>query len=179
MNSSFLLLKNLPTWRLVLELKLIFSSIFLTSLLSIFQASSADLKADIQDLYITGAKEIELDGGRKAIIISVPFRQLKDFHKVQPRLVRELEKKFRFDLSFCFLLVCYRLNPLFFCSGRHVVLVAQRTILPKSINRTGSQTGPRARSRTLTAVHEAMLDVSFSLLAYFLGSLFDFIEFYC
>lgn len=58
--------------------------------------SASELKADLHDLYISAAKELELDGGRKAIIIFVPFRQLKDFHKIQSRLVRELEKKFRF-----------------------------------------------------------------------------------
>ena len=59
------------------------------------ESSANEIKADLHDLFITGAKEIELDGGRKAIIITVPFRQLKDFHKIQPRLIRELEKKFR------------------------------------------------------------------------------------
>lgn len=48
-------------------------------------------------------------------------------------------------------------------SGRHVVIVAQRTILPKSVNRSAAQKAPRSRSRTLTAVHEAVLDVSSSL----------------
>ena len=62
---------------------------------------------------------------------------LKDFHKVQTRLVRELEKKF---------------------SGRHVVIVAQRTILSKSVNRSTSSKGPRPRSRTLTAVQDAILE---------------------
>lgn len=47
-------------------------------------------------------------------------------------------------------------------SGRHVVIVAQRTILPKSINRSSAQKAPRSRTRTLTAVHEAVLDVSCS-----------------
>ena len=101
------------------------------------EASANELKADLHDLHISAAKELEIDGGRKAIIIFVPFRQLRDFHKVQARLIRELEKKF---------------------SGRHVVIVAQRTILPKSINRTSAQKGPRSRSRTLTAVHEAVLE---------------------
>lgn len=59
------------------------------------KVSASELKADLHDLYISAAKELELDGGRKAIIIFVPFRQLKDFHKIQSRLVRELEKKFR------------------------------------------------------------------------------------
>ena len=57
--------------------------------------SANELKADLRDLYISAAKELEIDGGRKAIVIFVPFRQLKDFHRIQPRLVRELEKKFR------------------------------------------------------------------------------------
>ncbi len=60
------------------------------------QTSAPELKADLHSSYISAAKELDLDGGRKAIIIFVPFRQLKDFHKVQNRIVRELEKKFRF-----------------------------------------------------------------------------------
>lgn len=60
------------------------------------ESSASELKADLHNLHITGAKEIELDGGRRAIIIHIPFRQLKDFHRIQPRLIRELEKKFRF-----------------------------------------------------------------------------------
>ena len=101
------------------------------------EANSADLKAELASLHISAAKELELDGGRKAVIIFVPFRQLKDFHKIQVRLVRELEKKF---------------------SGRHVVVVAQRTILPKSIARSSKQKGPRPVSRTLTRVQESILD---------------------
>ena len=61
----------------------------------LLKVSASELKADLHDLYISAAKELDLDGGRKAIIIFVPFRQLKDFHKIQSRLVRELEKKFR------------------------------------------------------------------------------------
>ena len=101
------------------------------------EMSANELKADLRDLYISAAKELEIGGGRKAIVIFVPFRLLKDFHKIQPRLVRELEKKF---------------------SGRHVVIVAQRTILPKSFNRKAVQKGPRPRSRTLTHVHEEILE---------------------
>jgi len=58
--------------------------------------SATELKSDLHDLYIVAAKEIEVEAGRKAVVIFVPFRQLKDFHKIQTRLVRELEKKFRF-----------------------------------------------------------------------------------
>jgi small subunit ribosomal protein S7e len=62
---------------------------------------------------------------------------IKESHKVHTRLVRELEKKF---------------------SGKHVVFVAQRTILPKTFNRGKVNAGPRPRSRTLTAVHDAILE---------------------
>jgi small subunit ribosomal protein S7e len=60
------------------------------------EASTSDLKAEVVGLSITAAKEVELDGGRKAIVIFVPFRQLRDYHRIQSRLVRELEKKFRY-----------------------------------------------------------------------------------
>mgnify|MGYP003574084245 FL=1 len=101
------------------------------------EMTSKELKADLQDLHIAAAKELDVGGGRKAIIIFVPFRQLKDFHKIQARLVRELEKKF---------------------SGRHVVIVGQRTILPVNFNRMAKTEGPRPRSRTLTHVHEQILE---------------------
>jgi small subunit ribosomal protein S7e len=98
------------------------------------EATNSELKADLRDLYITGAKEVDVQGGsRKAIIVQVPYRLLKAFHKVQQRLVRELEKKF---------------------SGRDVVVVANRRILPP-VARGPSNLRPR--SRTLTAVHEAIL----------------------
>jgi small subunit ribosomal protein S7e len=60
----------------------------------------------------------------------VPFRLLKAFHKIQQRLVRELEKKF---------------------SGRDVVIVANRRIMPPPRN---GQSAARPRSRTLTAVRQ-------------------------
>lgn len=55
----------------------------------------------------------------------------------QPRLVRELEKKF---------------------SGKHVVLIAQRRILPKPTRKGNKQKQKRPISRTLVSVHNAILD---------------------
>uniref|UniRef100_G1Q143 40S ribosomal protein S7 n=1 Tax=Myotis lucifugus TaxID=59463 RepID=G1Q143_MYOLU len=99
---------------------------------------NSDLKAQLQELNITTAKEIEVDGGRKAIIIFVPVPQLKSFQKIQVRLVRKLEKKF---------------------SGKHVVLIAQRRILPKPTRKSRTKNEPkRPRSSTLTAVHDAILE---------------------
>ena len=99
--------------------------------------TSPDLKASLRDLYITAAKEVDCGYGKKAIILYVPFKLRKSFNKVHPRLVRELEKKF---------------------SGRHVIIIAQRTILGKSYARDAKTNGPRPRSRTLTSVHSAILD---------------------
>ena len=56
---------------------------------------SSDMKVDLHGLWISAAKEVELAGGRKAIIIFVPFKQLSAYHKLQTKLIRELEKKFR------------------------------------------------------------------------------------
>lgn len=46
------------------------------------------------------------------------------------------------------------------CSGRHVVIIATRTILGKSYARSTKTQGIRPRSRTLTAVQDAMLEVT-------------------
>ncbi|XP_037584579.1 40S ribosomal protein S7-like [Cebus imitator] len=100
---------------------------------------NSDLKAQLKELNITAAKEIEVGGGQKAIIIIfVPVPQLKSFQKIQVRLVRELEKKF---------------------SGKHVVFIAQRRILPKPTQKSRTKNKQKhPRSCTLTAVHDAILE---------------------
>ena len=74
-----------------------------------------------------------MSSNRRAIVIKVPFRLLKQFNRVQQRLVRELEKKF---------------------SGKDVVIVGNRRIMRP----TKSLKDQRPRSRTLTAVHDALLE---------------------
>merc|ERR1712061_221997 len=98
---------------------------------------NSDLKASLRELHITAAKEVDCSGGKKAVVIFVPVPQLKAFQKIQTRLVRELEKKF---------------------SGKHVVSIAQRRILPKPTRKVNKQKQKRPRSRTLVAVHSAILD---------------------
>ncbi|KAI5804541.1 ribosomal protein S7e [Geopyxis carbonaria] len=99
------------------------------------ESQVADLKAALRPLQFSSAKEFEVGHGKKAIVIFVPVPLLAGFHKVQQRLTRELEKKF---------------------SDRHVVFMAQRRILPLPGRRSRVQQ-KRPRSRTLTAVHEAIL----------------------
>ncbi|KAM9180582.1 small ribosomal subunit protein eS7-like [Dugong dugon] len=99
---------------------------------------NSDLKAQLRELNITAAKEIEVGGRWKAIIIFVPVPQLKFSQKIQVGLVHELEKKF---------------------SGKHVVFIAQRRILPKPTQKSHTKNKQKCpRSRTLTAVHNAILE---------------------
>ncbi|KAI9293030.1 30S ribosomal protein S7e [Neoconidiobolus thromboides FSU 785] len=100
------------------------------------EKNNPELKKDLRPLQINTAKEIEIGAGRFAIVIFFPIPLKKQFNKVQVRLTRELEKKF---------------------SDRHVLFVAQRRILPKPSRKTSTKQ-PRPRSRTLTAVHDAILE---------------------
>eukprot|EP01113_Clastostelium_recurvatum_P030691 TRINITY_DN3751_c0_g1_i1.p1 TRINITY_DN3751_c0_g1~~TRINITY_DN3751_c0_g1_i1.p1 ORF type:complete len:197 (-),score=70.54 TRINITY_DN3751_c0_g1_i1:53-643(-) len=101
------------------------------------EANSSELKTELRELHILAAKEVTTADGAKSIVIFVPFTLLKSFHRIQTRLVRELEKKF---------------------SGRHVVIVAQRRILRKPGKNNRKSLQKRPRSRTLTAVHDAVLE---------------------
>lgn len=44
-----------------------------------------ELKSELQSLQISAAKEVDVKGGKKAIVVFVPVPQLKAFHKVQQR----------------------------------------------------------------------------------------------
>jgi small subunit ribosomal protein S7e len=47
--------------------------------------SVPDLKAELRPLQISAAREVDVRGGKKAIVVFVPVPQLKAFHKVQAR----------------------------------------------------------------------------------------------
>merc|ERR1719154_648358 len=97
---------------------------------------NSDLK-DLRGLSIVAANEVDV-GDKKCIVLIVAVPMLNAFKKFQQKLVRELEKKL---------------------AGKHVVLIAQRRILPKEKKgqkRILSQKRPK--SRTLTSVHTCILD---------------------
>merc|ERR1711988_1784254 len=100
------------------------------------QMSLNEIRDDLAPLTIMSAREIDVTTNKKAIII-MPFIQLAQFRKIQPKLVRELEKKF---------------------SGRHVVFVANRRILKKPAKNNQVKRQKRPFSRTVTAVHTAILE---------------------
>jgi small subunit ribosomal protein S7e len=105
------------------------------ALFDIEVSPSSEIKGDVRDIYINSAKEVEVKANKKAIIVSVPFRVWKTVQKIQGRLIREMEKKF---------------------NKRHVMFVATRTILDTNFRRKGLKVRPR--TRTLTSVHESMME---------------------
>ncbi|KAG5618946.1 hypothetical protein H5410_018770, partial [Solanum commersonii] len=96
--------------------------------------TNQELKSELKDLYINSAVQIDVSGNRKAVVIHVPYRLRKAFRKVHVRLVRELEKKF---------------------SGKDVIFIATRRIVRPPKRGSAAQ---RPRTRTLTSVHDAMLE---------------------
>lgn len=46
-----------------------------------------ELKAELRPLQISAAREVDVKGGKKAIVVFVPVPQLKAFRKVQQRCV--------------------------------------------------------------------------------------------
>lgn len=96
-----------------------------------------DIRADLSALTILSAREVDISSTKKAIIITVPFVQHQQFRKIQSKLIRELEKKF---------------------SGRHVVFIANRRILKKPGKKNTVKRQKRPFSRTVTAVHTAILE---------------------
>ncbi|KAJ4975022.1 hypothetical protein NE237_008196 [Protea cynaroides] len=98
------------------------------------ETGNQELKSDLKDLYINSAVQLDVSGNRKAVVVHVPYRLRKAFRKIHVRLVRELEKKF---------------------SGKEVIFIATRRILRPPKKGSAVQ---RPRSRTLTAVHDAMLE---------------------
>ncbi|CAK0867490.1 unnamed protein product [Prorocentrum cordatum] len=105
------------------------------AILDIEVSPSSDIKADLRDVVISAAKEVEVKNGRRAVIVYFPYRVWQSVRKIQGRLIRELEKKFQ---------------------KKQVVFVANRTILDLNFRRRGLKVRPR--SRTLTAVHDSILE---------------------
>mmetsp|Transcript_35792 Transcript_35792/g.41752 ORF Transcript_35792/g.41752 Transcript_35792/m.41752 type:complete len:202 (+) Transcript_35792:78-683(+) len=102
------------------------------------ESSSSEWKNDLKDVYITNVKEIDFTSkGKKSkpvYLVYVPFPCLKVIQKLHKRLVPELESRLK----------------------AQVLVVAKRTIQSKWQKTHKSQKRPY--SRTLTAVHDAVLE---------------------
>jgi len=98
------------------------------------EASSKDLKPHLRDLGIVSARQVQISPTKHAIIIFIPYVQHEKWHKIQDKLVHELEKKF---------------------SGQHVLFLTQRKVM--KLNEIKNNY-PRPRNQTITAVHESILE---------------------
>jgi len=100
--------------------------------------SSSEWKNDLKDFYIQGAKEVDFTPkgkkGRNVYLIYIPYPCLRLSQKIHKRFVPELESRLK---AYC-------------------MFVAKRTIQSKWKKTHKSQTRPN--SRTLTAVHDAVLE---------------------
>lgn len=100
--------------------------------------SSTELKNELKDFYLVSVKEFEVTRGtrkaKNALFIQVPFGCLRTLQKVHRKVVLELEKRLK-------------------CP---VMISGKRTIQSKWVKTHKSQKRPS--SRTLTAVHDAILD---------------------
>ena len=105
---------------------------------ALFELQASDtLKAEVADLHFLAAREVNVTATKKAIIVFVPYRELRLYHRIQLRLIRELEKKL---------------------SGKNVVIIAQRRVLRKPGKNNKKKLQKRPFSRTQTAVHDAILE---------------------
>ncbi len=103
-----------------------------------FEQSSKDIQKDLRMVYINSVEECEYesaDGSKnKYFLVKIPYRSLQFYKKVSQQMIDHLEGKFRWP----------------------VVVVVNRTIDSK---RKVSHPSPkRPRSRTLKAVHQAILN---------------------
>jgi small subunit ribosomal protein S7e len=133
--------------------------------LAAIEANNAALKNDLRTLYISAAREIEIDGGRKAIVVVVPFPLLADFKKIQKALIEELEKKLSVSAGSIVWAAARLAGSIRWChfafrfQGNTVLIIANRTLVSgKTWQRSEKFTGVRPRSRTLQQVQSALLD---------------------
>lgn len=49
------------------------------------QNNVPELQSELAPLQISSAREVDVKGGKKAIVVFVPVPQLKAFHKIQQR----------------------------------------------------------------------------------------------
>ncbi|KAG9393064.1 Ribosomal protein S7e [Carpediemonas membranifera] len=96
----------------------------------------AEFGAALKTLFFSRAVEVKVNETEMAAVVYVPVPFLTAFQKIQTKLVRELEKKL----------------------ARTVVVVADRRIVAKQAKRVRAGRINRPHSRTLTAVHDSLLE---------------------
>ena len=99
-----------------------------------YEIQSPELKEGLKGFGFVSVQEIKINDKTNALLISIPFPLLSQFRKIAKELVPKLEDHFK--------------SP--------VLVVAKRKIISRHIKVKRTQQIPR--SRTLTAVHKAILE---------------------
>ena len=99
-------------------------------------SSEEPLKKTLQNLKITGVKEVQADG-LKVVIISVPYKQVPAYRAILGQLIPELEKRLE---------------------NSSIVIVGKRRAFPKTPVRGRRYTAIRPTGRTLRAVNDGLLE---------------------
>ena len=103
-----------------------------------FELANTDLSAHLKSLFINSVEQVEYKEHTgtvsKYMLVRIPFRSLAAFKKVGEKVIEAFEGKFKWP----------------------VIVSANRTIISQGAIHHVSQKRPR--SRTLTAVHKAILD---------------------
>jgi len=106
--------------------------------LTAFEQSNKEIAKDLRMVYLNSVEEVEFEAAdgsaSKYILVKIPFRSLQSYKRVATQFIDHLEQKFR----------------------QHVVVIVNRTIDSKRKITHPSQKRPR--SRTLKAVHAALLN---------------------
>ena len=102
---------------------------------AVVDGSEEDMKKSLNNLKITGAKEVQSDG-LTVIIVVVPYKQISLFRAVQGYLIPELEKKL---------------------NNAQVIIVGKRRAFPKTPVKGRRYRAIRPTGRTLRSVNECLL----------------------
>jgi small subunit ribosomal protein S7e len=104
---------------------------------ALYKQSTEDSMKFLKYLHIMSAREVTVAAkGERAIVIFVPFTEMKEYRKMCPALTETLEDQLK----------------------AHVFLVAHRRIIRKERRGKALYKQKRPHSRTIAKVHEAYLD---------------------
>ena len=104
---------------------------------ALYKQSTEDSMKFLKYLHIMSAREVTVAAkGERAIVIFVPFTEMKEYRKMCPALTETLEDQLK----------------------AHVFLVAHRRIIRKERRGKSLYKQKRPHSRTIAKVHEAYLD---------------------
>ena len=103
------------------------------------ESHNVDLRAELRSFRFYSVSEVDCTAasGRRALVVYVPVSQLVAFRRIASKVIAELEKKF---------------------SDKHIMFVGRRKIEAKAKRTDSIAKQHRPYSRTLTSVHEKILD---------------------